>query len=508
MINSCALFLESTATRFPHKVAVVDGDKSFTFEELRENAINLAQAISGEFTNQPVAVYLPKSAESIVAFAAILYSGNFYVPLDAAVPTSRMKTIAANLEPVVVITNLARERDAQECFPRSQVIVGENYLKRGAPSARVIDLVVQRVSRVINTDPAYCMYTSGSTGAPKGVTIPHQAVVDFIDWADERFRVVGGRNIGNQAPFHFDNSTLDVYLMLKGGATLHIIPESCFVFPVQLMAYLNTHAIDFIFWVPSVLSLVARLNLLEKAPLPALRQILFAGEVMPTAVLNYWKRFIPQATYVNLYGPTETTVDCLYYVVDREFRDDESLPIGNACRNSDVFILNEKDRLASESESGEICVRGSSLALGYWRDPERTAVSFTQNPLHDNFPERIYRTGDIARYNAFGEICFVGRKDSQIKHFGYRIELGEVELAASAVPDVQQACVVYNKRDQRITLFVVFKHPGVSISFLRRQLGGALPKYMLPADVIELDDLPLTANGKIDRALLTARLSD
>jgi non-ribosomal peptide synthetase component F len=229
--------------------------------------------------------------------------------------------------------------------------------------------------------------------------------------------------------------------------------------------------------------------------------VLFAGEVFPTRHFNYWRRRLPQATFVNLYGPIEITVDCTYYVVDREFQDDEPLPIGRPRRNVDVLILNERNEATGVNEQGELCVRGSSIAPGYWNDAAKTEQVFTRNPLNPSYPEQIYRTGDTAYRNERGEIMFVGRKDFQVKHLGYRIELGEIEHAALAVKGLGNACVLYDKAKKEITLF--YEAVGeASPASIRQELSRSLPKYMLPTVFHRMDMLPRNPNGKIDRQVL------
>lgn len=302
----------------------------------------------------------------------------------------------------------------------------------------------------IDTDPVYSIFTSGSTGVPKGVVVSHRGVIDYIDWANDTFHFKSDAVIGNQAPFYFDNSTLDIYLMYSTGATLNIIPESYFAFPAKLVDYLNEEQISFVFWVPFVLVNVANLNIFESKEPKYIKDVFFAGEVMPNKHLNYWRKHLPNCRYANLYGPTEITVDCTYYEVKREFRDDEPLPIGYVCKNSDILILVDRKRLVNKGEQGELCVRGSSLALGYYNDPERTAQAFIQNPLNNHYPETIYCTGDVVYENEYGEIMYVGRVDSQIKHNGYRIELGEIETAILSSNLIKNCCVVYDFNNKKI----------------------------------------------------------
>jgi non-ribosomal peptide synthetase component F len=287
--------------------------------------------------------------------------------------------------------------------------------------------------------------------------------------------------------------------MYATGATLDIIPEMNFAFPAKLIDYLNSHNINFVFWVPFVLINVANFDILKSKKPEYLRDVFFAGEVMPNKHLNYWRKHLPNCRYANLYGPTEITVDCTYYVVDREFRDDEPLPIGIACKNSDVLILVDQKREANVNEEGELCVRGSSLALGYYNDWEKTTKAFIQNPLNTHYPETIYCTGDVVYTNERGEIMYVGRKDAQIKHNGYRIELGEIENAILATNLVDNCCAVYDNINKKIVLFYQAQQE-LDMAEFKKATSKSIPRYMLPSEYHREDILKQNGSGKIDRS--------
>ena len=243
----------------------------------------------------------------------------------------------------------------------------------------------------------------------------------------------------------------------------------------------------------------------SKKPL-YLKDVFFAGEVMPNKHLNYWRKHLPLCRYANLYGPTEITVDCTYYIVDREFSDDEPLPIGIPCKNSDVLILVDRERIAKKDEQGELCVRGTSLALGYYNNPEKTQEAFIQNPLNKHYPEIIYCTGDIVYKNEYSEIMYVGRCDSQIKHNGYRIELGEIETAILGSDMVENCCVLYNNREKQIVLYYQAEQE-LNIATLRKVLGEKIPKYMLPTVYLRETILKQNSSGKIDRAFYNSQIN-
>jgi len=505
-INVIEYFEKGTLLKCRDKLAIRDRNRDFTFAEIERFAKNCATLILKKTStvNQPVAVFLPKSAQAIIANLGVLYTGNCYSNLDIKSPPQRLKSMLQNLGDGLIITT------APQVNALRSLAVAENRLllleeAMTAPANYDNAALLARLDQAIDTDPVYIIYTSGATGIPKGVVIPHRGIIDYIDWARKTYQIAQDEIIGNQAPFFFDNSTLDIYLCLFCGATLTLIPEELFAYPVKLIEFVRQAGITTIFWVPSVMTSVANFKILEATEPPPLKKILFAGEVMPTRTLNYWRRNYPDALFSNLYGPTEITVDCTYYIVDRPFNDDEPLPIGFPCRNSDILILNERNEAAKTGEPGELCVRGSSLALGYWNNPEKTAAAFVQNPLNPHYPELIYRTGDLVHRNGRGEIMFIGRKDFQIKHLGYRIELGEIENAVFQVEGIRNACVVYNQNKKEIALFYESEQE-LSPAFIRENLLKSLPKYMLPTVFRRLDSIPLTPNGKIDRQKLIGSL--
>lgn len=491
-------WLDKSSQQFGDKAAVCDQEGEITYQQYHDKAVGLAKAIidHGSMPKKPVVVYLEKSAKVLVSFMGIAYAGDFYSPIDTDMPKQRVDKILEVLKPELVITSRKQKENFERFHYTGDYILYEDVMPLPADES-----VERRKQQIIDTDLLYVLFTSGSTGMPKGVAITHRGVIDYIDWVTETFSVVSTDHFGNQAPFYFDNSILDIYSCLKTGAALSIIPKELFFQPVRLLEYIRSHAVNSIFWVPSALIVVSKLKAFKSIDVsPILKRVLFCGEVMPNKQLNIWRTFLPDAVYANLYGPTEITDACTYYIVDREFSDDEPLPIGFPMKNTDILVLDENDHLIEEpGKTGELCVRGTGLAVGYYKDPERTKEVFVQNPLNDAYEERIYRTGDLVEYNQYGELVYLSRKDFQIKHLGHRIELGEIENAVSALPKVTRCCCLYDDKHARITLFL---DTDISKEELCMQLKDMIPEYMLPGKVIYMETLPLNGNGKIDRVKL------
>src|SRR6266850_843070 len=506
-INVIEYFERGALRTSRDKVAVREQARDYTFAEIERFAKNCAALIlkHTSASNQPIPVFLPKSAQNIIADIGLLYSGNAYANLDIKSPPQRLKGMIQSLEPVVIITNAAHVNALKQIeISEARLLLIEDVLNASAPYDNT-DLL-QRLESVIDTDPYCIIHTSGSTGIPKGVALNHRSTIDFVDWAFERLSLDGSEVMGSLAPIYFDAYTLEFCLCIAKGATCIVVPEQLAMFPPKLVEFVATRPINFIFWVPTIMVNIANLDLPAKFNLERLQKVFFIGEVFPTRHLNYWRRHLPKAMFVNLYGPIEITVACTYYIVDREFSDEEKLPVGFPCRNTQILILNEQNQLTKVDEPGEICVRGSSLALGYYNNPERTAKGFVQNPLNPHYPELIYRTGDLGYWNSRGEIMFLGRKDFQIKHLGYRIELGEIEHAVLQVDGIRNCCVVYNQNKKQIALFYESDNE-LAPAFIRERLSPMIPKYMLPTVFNWMELMPRNPNGKIDRQKLVSSVN-
>lgn len=491
-------WLERSAKSMPEKTALLDERERVTFKKYHDKSMGIAEAVleAGYGTKKPVVVYIEKSVKVLISFMGIAYSGNFYSPIDTEMPAARVNKILEVLKPELVITTKELEGEFKAFDYHGGFLFYEETKEKEES-----EIVQKAAASIIDTDLLYVLFTSGSTGIPKGVCITHGSVIDYIDWVTETFEITEQDSFGNQAPFYFDNSILDIYSAMKTGAELHIIPQKLFSQPVLLLEYLKEHEISTIFWVPSALIVVSKLRALRNVDMTGtLKRVLFCGEVMPNKQLNIWREYLPDAVYANLYGPTEITDACTYYIVDRKFGDDEPLPMGYPMRNTDILVLDEENRLVTDADTvGELCVRGTGLSKGYYCNPEKTQAAFVQNPLNDAYDEKIYRTGDLVKYNERHELVYLSRKDFQIKHMGHRIELGEIETAVSSLPGISLCCCLYDERHSRIILFI---DKEMKKDEINRQLKRMIPEYMLPGRVVVKEEMPVNANGKIDRVKL------
>ncbi|QYJ98951.1 amino acid adenylation domain-containing protein [Shewanella alkalitolerans] len=496
MRNSIIKYLREASLKHPENICISDADNSLTYGEVVAKSYAISTKLEELYCkNKPIVVFTKKSVNALMMIFSATMAGGIYCPVDIGSPKERLTKILTSLGNCIVLYDNASQKMLESLELDDLLIcINIDNIETATLTTQLIWVEVDiRTQSVIDKDPCYIIFTSGSTGVPKGVTICHASVIDYIDWANSVYSVNQTDVIGSQAPLFFDNSTLDIYLALSNAAELHVIPESVFIFPQKTLEYLNGKNITTIFWVPSLLVNIANLKLLDKLQLPYLRNILFAGEVMPAKTIRYWLDKHPEAHYSNLYGPTEITVDCTYYDVPLDWTGD-NLPIGIPCNNSGVLILDEHNQL---SEEGEMCVRGSSLALGYWADSEKTEEVFVQNPLHANYNDQIYRTGDLVK-RIDGLIYYIGRKDFQIKHNGYRIELGEIETQLMELESTEHCVVGYLPEKKMLYSFIQCSSE-VSEVEIKVALIKYLPKYMIPNKIWIVQEMLFTPNGKLNR---------
>lgn len=496
MSNILQLF-EATVERFPEKTAIAYEDHHYSFLELKDRARHLAYTISGKCgLNEPVAVIVNRDAETLILFLSVIYSGNYYIPIDPDMPHSKILSILEDSK-VSVILGDEKNRALME-----EMHCEQDYLTLEDAGTCTCDY-----QNVPDDTPLYMVYTSGSTGKPKGVLKSHGAVISFIRAFAETFDLNDSEIIGNQNPLFFDASAKDLYLMMYTGATLEIIPSEKFIFPVTLVEYMNERRISYICWVPTALSLVTQMNTFKKSVPAYLKKVLFVGEVFPMKQLRKWVAALPDIRYVNLYGSSEIAGICCYYEIHELPETLERLPMGKALSNCTVFLQNEDQIVDVPDQIGEVCIASDALALEYFNDPEKTACVFTETTLPDGKTGRVLKTGDLAQYDENDNLIFVSRKDFQIKHMGRRIELGEIETAADSIADIQRCCCLYNDKKKRIELFCELTADStVTGKEIQSMLRGKLSDYMVPSRIHLLEQMPFNANGKMNRTLLKEKM--
>ena len=482
-------YLEAASARYGSRPAFEDRDSVLTWGQVFGRAREIGTALSRICpARSGVALCMPKGSRCIPVMLGALYAGCYYTVLDPEMPRSRMQLILKVFGPQAIV-----------CGDREQALFSgledTRVLTESGIGCDIDDGALAGIRRdMTDTDLCYVLFTSGSTGVPKGVSIMHRSVIDLVTWAVRELKVDETFRFGNQAPLYFDNSVLDIYCAMQAGAAVHFIPKTLFLFPGKMMDYLEEHRINTLFWVPSALGRCATSGAVRDGRPRSVKHVFFCGEVMPVRFLNIWRESLPNADYVNMYGPTEICDVCMYYRVDRDFQENEDLPIGFPCDNTRILLLD-----------GEICVGGTCLSAGYFGAPEKTTAAFIQNPLNPHTMEWIYKTGDLGRLNARGEMEFLGRRDSQIKRSGYRIELGEIETALLSCAEIGAGCCVYDAKREEIHCFYTGQ---MDEKALKNHLKALVPKYMLPDRYHRLLEMPLNGSGKADRAALKASLEE
>ena len=531
-------YLEQSAQKYPDKIAVKDTACAYTYEQLWKMARHIGSRLTKHTTpNHPVCVFADKSADTLAVFFGLIYAGCFYTLVDPSFPEARIQSMLSVLEPDVIVdgSNAPDKLVACGCTERvirmETLVHGlkfectnsedtENVAQTGTDGVtgcvnqqmELSDIENARLQEIresmIDTDPLYCNFTSGSTGTPKGVLVAHRSVIEFIDQFTEIFDITKADVIGNQAPFDFDVSVKDIYSAMKVGATLVVIPKAYFMFPNSVVDMLDENHVTTLIWAVSALCLLNRLHGLKHKVPADINKILFSGEAMPIRQLHAWQSCYPDAMFVNLYGPTEITCNCTYHILEREYTEEEKLPIGIPFPNERVFLLDEDNHLiepGSVGKIGELCVAGTTLALGYYRNAAATANAFVANPLNPDYPETIYRTGDLASYGGDGLLYFAGRKDFQIKHMGHRIELEEIEHALAAIPEIEGAACFYDREKNKVVACYI----GIDDKkYLITAMKNKVPDYMVPNVFCKVDMLPLNKNGKTDKKLLEAQYKE
>lgn len=515
-------FLTAQVELRPEAVALVFRGHSTTYAQLEQNSNRLAGALrsAGCSRGDRVGLLVPKSTQAIVAMFGAMKADCIYVPIDVASPVARIQRILQKCECRCILADhstagLLNDLVAQGALTDSTQL---GWLDHGAPLVNgagdtfswsdvetLADTANESTTRP--SDPVHILFTSGSTGMPKGVVITHENIAHFIRWATAYWGMNAEDRISGHPPLHFDLSTFDIYGSIAAGAQLHLVPPEASLLPHKLAEFIRESKLTQWFSVPWVLQQMAKFDAVRPNDFPSLKRILWCGEKFPTPPLMYWMKHLPHVTFDNLYGPTEATIASSYFRVAHCPEDETvEVPIGLPCKGEILLVLDDQLRPVRPGEIGELYIGGVGLSPGYWNDPEKTEDVFRPNPYSSNPRDRIYKTGDLARISVDGIFYLVGRSDSQIKTRGYRIELGEIEAAVHSIPEVQDAAVmaVEYDPDTRSIACAYVPQPGTDISplALKKKLANVLPSYMLPQRWMSLPQLPRNNNGKADRPLL------
>lgn len=524
MIYLLHQLLSESAAKYPGKEAIAFQGDTITYADLESESNKLAYGLSGIGIErgERVGIYMNRCITSIIGIFGILKAGATYVPLDPICPPSRLSYIMSKCEIRFLLTSQEKLKNIEQVFPANsplESIVVMNGLDSGAKLlgfTKMIDWQEIReaagggdapCANTIDSDLAYILFTSGSTGNPKGVMLSHLNSLTFVNSAHDFFQIKMNDRFSNICPLHFDMSVFDLFVAFKAGATVVIIPETDAVFPVKLAEVIAKNKISVWNSVPSALSLLATYKNLDSHDLSSLRLILFAGELFPLKYLRRLQEVIPGARFCNMYGQTEANSSMYYWVEQLPADANAPLPIGRSLPNFEVFTLDEDGKQVAEpGQEGELYVRASTVALGYWDEVEKTEKSFVQNPLRPDLSERVYKTGDLVHLDSDGNYVFLGRKDHMIKSRGYRIEIGEIETVLGNHPEIKNAVVVPIHDEligNRIAVIIVPLSPGKTEKVeILKYCSKHLPRYMIPEIIEFRDSLPATSSGKVDRKKL------
>ena len=490
-------WLENSTDKYPDKTVYSNLDYSLTFSQVSSIAKSIGSALlNSSIPEGPVAVIMAKEPKMIASYFGVAYSGRIYAPVDVTLPIKRLDSIFNNLGPAAVVTSAALAEKVQGILQqvgKSQVqVLTVEELENTPVDQPALDKVRAAMTEL---DPLYIIYTSGSSGVPKGVVACHRNVICYIRAYVKVMGITAEDVLGNQSPLDYIAAIRDIYIPAYTGASSFLTPKEFFMQPNKLFDALNNAGVTSIGWTSSSMTLLDTLHAFKNDTLKTVNKICFSGSVMTKPVLEYWRSNLPNAKFVNQYGPTEATASCTYYVVDDKTFDYDSVPIGRAYDDYKIILIDENGKEPDEGELGEICVAGPTLALGYYKNLEKTNQDFIQNPLNNKYRELIYKTGDVGRLLPDGNIEFHGRKDRQIKHMGHRVELDEIEAAASTIAGVGENAVIYDDKNEVLVLYYVGE---ATIKELSAGLRGIIPGFMVPRKMINLEVLPKLPNSKID----------
>ena len=485
-------WLDRTSADFAKKTVFTDADNSVTFKELNQYTKSVGTYLARRLPAQsPVVVMSGRNAFTPSYFLGVVRAGCFYAPMDATMPVSRLNQILSVIRADVMLVDQEHEAIAQSLDFDGEIIVAE-HIRDSVPDEELLNA---RSKGIIGTTPLYVIFTSGSSGVPKGVITSHESLMCYIDAVSKVLDLNCNDVLGNQSPLDYIAAVRDIYVPIKTGASTVILPKNEFSMPAKLFETLNKHQVTTLCWSVAGVELPAKLGAFDILKPQYVKKVCFSGSVISSKYLRIWQENMPDVLYVNQYGPTEATASCTYYVIREQVEDTTVLPIGVPYENYRILLLNEDNTAVPLGQVGEICVIGPILALGYYGNIQKTEEAFMQNPLNPNYRELIYKTGDLGRFREDGNLEFHGRKDRQIKHMGHRIELGEIEETAKQIAGIGECCALYQKEKELLYLFYSGSATSKEIAIHFRKV---LPAFMVPRKIIQMETLPKLPNGKQD----------
>ena len=497
--------LDQAARNYPDKIGFVEQDRRMTYREMREKAQRIAAAILAAFEEDPskLSEKEPQPAVTLMegeigitaAMHGILYAGDCYSVIDVAQPAERINKIIQSFRPRLMIVSRHLVEQAAGLSFSGKILVYEEIVESDTGACEVPKIECEEVSEKL----AIVTFTSGSTGVPKGVMTGHNGMLYQPVVLRDFTHTEPSDRVGNQTSLYYALGEIVLFMSISAQATNYFIPKSLFSQPGELAEYMVKNRLTVLFWASSGVTIFSRFAAwegYEEELNQTLKTVAFAGDVVPTKLLNKMKKALPAPTYAQGYGCSEFYPPVGYHV-ERELRDDERIPIGAALPYAKVYLVKEDGTEAKDGEEGQIWMAGSGMGLGYLNDVEETDRKFRDNPLNPG--ERVFLTGDMAKINEYGELVFMTRKDFMIKHMGYRVELGEIELAATSLDDQLQCACVYNKDKEHIILIYA---GSLAPKELKARLKEKLPRHMVPNRFVRLDSLPLSSTSKIDRVKL------
>lgn len=476
-----------------NKVILKDNKNVITIEDLlRKSAAIGKDIVNRGYINKPIGVIADHFIETIVIYIGILYSGNYFVPIDRDINKEKFENILNEINIDLIYCDNIFE--VQENYNYN--IVQYESIDYDIDVENTLNFLKQYREQLLENSPLYIIFTSGSTGNPKGIIKSHKAMISFIKTYIDEFGFNENDIFANQQPFYFDASFKDIFTILKLKAQMIIIDSKMFMTPLKLVQYLNDEKVTILQWVSSALSIISKLNIFKREIPKYLRKVLFVGELFETSQLLIWRNYLPYVEFINIYGASELAGICMFYRVPEYFKESDIIPLGYPMKNCEIYLVDNNKIINKKDKVGEIYIKTPALANGYINSDDITINSFVENPI-DELCGRFYKSGDLAKYGLNNELIFIGRKDFQIKHMGYRIELLEIEICASKEKGVNNVCCVYCNNK-----IILFYDGIIEKAELLKSLKQRLISYMIPNKIFKLDKIPLNKNGKIDKKLL------